>query len=105
MSEREEIQKKIYNALEENKDYWDAPYGILMGMKSIGKGKIRTVVFGVSRYLDAIVEIWSPNRIVIRGEGGLAYKVEDEFKSAYEAIERLRKVARREDIPKQDEDA
>lgn len=97
MSEREAVQQAIMAALMEHSEYWSAPYGILEGMHTLGNGgKIRTITFGVSRYLDAEVQIWSPKRIVVRGAGGLAYLVEGDYKSAEELITVLNKVAKGE---------
>lgn len=80
MSEREQIQTDITDYLE-NDPYFSAPYGIIEGMRSVGKGKIREISFGVSRYLDATVEIWNPNKIVVTGQGGLSYKFEGTYSS------------------------
>ena len=72
MSKREDIQREIYDFLEENSNVFDAPYGILEGMESLGRGKMRTVTFGVSRYLDAVIQILSEKNIILKGQGGLA---------------------------------
>lgn len=99
MSERENIQNEIEAFLQNAKSkdgysFFNAPYGIISSLAPFtpnGKGKIRTVTFGVSRYLDASVNIYTPKRIVVRGQGGLAYKVEGEFKSVAELKEFFRK--------------
>lgn len=89
MSPREICQTKIVEFLEKNSSRFDAPYGVLSGIDPIknGRGKIRTITFGVARYLDASIDIWSEKRIVVKGQGGLAYKVEGNFKSADSLIE------------------
>jgi hypothetical protein len=89
MSKREQIQDEIEAFLtnaksKEGYTFFNAPYGIITGMDTFGKGKVRVITFGVSRYLDASVNIYTPTRIVVNGQGGLAYKVEGEFKSVAE---------------------
>lgn len=81
MSERELIQDRIVEFLERNDKYFNAPYGVLTGMSNVGKGKIRTISFGVSRYLDGLIEIWNASKIIVKGQGGLAYKFEGTFRS------------------------
>ncbi len=65
--------------LEEHSNYFNAPYGICSGIVPFGKGKIREIGFGVARYLDASIRIYSPNKITVRGQGGLSYKFEGDF--------------------------
>lgn len=83
MSEREIIQNDIVEFLEESGKF-NAPYGILPGMRPFAKGKIRTIAFGVARYLDAEIQIISPKCITVSGQGGLAYKYCGKFNSAQE---------------------
>jgi hypothetical protein len=90
MSPREKAQEDIVEYLE-NDPYFTAPYGITEGMQSIGKGKIRVVGFGVSRYLDANIEIWSHKDIRVKGQGGLAYKFEGNFASVDALISHFKK--------------
>lgn len=94
MSPREQVQNKIVEYLEQDAARWNAPYGILTGLHPVknGKGKVRTITFGVSRYLDASIYIWSPDKITIQGQGGLAYKVEGTFNSSEAVIAHLQKV-------------
>jgi hypothetical protein len=80
MTPREQIQNDIEEYLGNNK-YFTAPYGIISGMESLGRGKVRTVTFGVARYLDATVYIYSPANIQVRGQGPLTYKFEGKFNS------------------------
>lgn len=92
MSAREKIQDKLVAFLTNAKDLkgntlFDAPYGIIPGLQAFGKGQMRVIAFGVSRYLDATIKILSPDNIVIQGQGGLAYKVEGSFKSVDEVIQ------------------
>lgn len=99
MSEREQIQNEIEAFLtgaktKEGYDYFNAPYGIISSLAPFtpgGRGKVRTITFGVSRYLDASVNIYTPKRIKVHGQGGLAYKVEGEFKSVAELKEFFKK--------------
>jgi len=94
MSPREQVQQLILAELESCPEYWTAPYGILEGMYTMKNGgKIRTITFGVARYLDAEIQIWSPKKIVITGQGGLAYKVEGTYTSVEETIAVLRDAA------------
>ena len=90
MSDREKIQNEICEFLN-SKDYFDAPYGVLDGFRQIGKGKIREITFGVSRYLDASIEIWNAKKIIVRGRGGLSHKFEGEYGSKDELISHFEK--------------
>jgi len=90
MSEREQIQERLVEYLE-SKDYFNAPYGVLEGIRQIGKGKIREITFGVSRYLDASIEIWTPKKLIVKGQGGLAYRFDGEYGSCEELIEHFEK--------------
>jgi hypothetical protein len=45
----------------------------------------------VARYLDAYLQYYSPNFIVIKGQGGLAYKYDGVYHSIEETIEALNK--------------
>jgi len=78
----------------ESHSSFNAPYGVIPSIEQKGKGKVRTITFGVSRYLDACIYIWAPNRIQIRGQGGLAYKVEGDYQSAEAAIQGLMSIAK-----------
>lgn len=90
MTKREEVQNQIGEWLILHKDRFNAPYGILPAIKSTLRGKIRTITFGIARYLDAIIEIWSPNLIRLRGEGPLAYLIDQRtFESAQDVIDHL----------------
>lgn len=60
-----EIQQRIYNwALTKN---FSAPYGIIMGEHTSKKGiKYLAVTFGRARTLDASVEIYNRNFLILR---------------------------------------
>lgn len=84
MSPREQTQTELAERLENNPRF-SAPYGVICGMETLPKGgKVRTVTFGVSRYLDATAFIWSPNKITFKAQGPLAYKVPGTVKSVQE---------------------
>lgn len=85
MTPREKIQNELVQYLENN-NYFSAPYGIIPGLEKSGKGKVRTIAFGVSRYFDGIIYIWSENNITVGGQGGLA----DKFCGKYSSIENLK---------------
>jgi len=85
MSEREQIQNDLVDFLDKTGKF-DAPYGIIPGMRKFAKGKMRTIAFGVARYLDAEIQIISPNCITVSGQGGLAYK----YAGKYDSIQQLK---------------
>ena len=91
MSPREQIQKKLVKFLNDNnRNKWSAPYGVLEGMDTLPKGgKVRTITFGVARYLDATIYIWSAKKIIIEGSGPLSWKYTGEFKGIEEVIKCL----------------
>lgn len=89
MSPREQIQSELSQRISEN-SYFSAPYGVIEGIDNLPKGgKVRTVTFGVARYLDAVAQIWSPKKITFRGQGGLAYKLPSEVSSIDEFFEKF----------------
>lgn len=96
MSEREKTSEQIEDYLEGD-SYFNAPYGILPGIEPLGRGKIRTIAFGVNRYLDATIRIYTPKKIVVRGQGGLAYKFDGTYYSAEELISHFKKETKYSD--------
>ena len=91
MSERETIQNTLAEYLEQNVNKFDAPYGIIRNLADVKSGgKVRTVTFGVARYLDATIYIWSPKQISVKCEGALAYKIGGMYKSVDEIINSLK---------------
>jgi hypothetical protein len=93
MSPREQAQNEIAEWLENHTGRFTAPYGVIAGTRDLPKGgKVREVVFGVARYLDASVTIWSPTKIQVRGQGALESKVHGDFNSVKSVIEHLEKV-------------
>lgn len=93
VSPRAELAERILTRLISNSEKWTAPYGILDGLRDGGKGKYRTITFGVARYLDATICIYSPTRIEVRAQGGLDryiggwYASEQEFLNALRGLE------------------
>jgi hypothetical protein len=93
VSEREAVQAAIVAHLTERRRYWSAPYGVIAGLQDLPRGgKVRNVTFGVARFLDAHVTVWTPTRIVVEAEGPLASRVEGEFASVEDLIDRLAEV-------------
>jgi hypothetical protein len=95
MSERQDIQHELEKFISEVKDgrgnpKFDAPYGVISGMDPMGRGFMRTIAFGVSRYLDATIKIITPKNITISGQGGLARKYSGTFRSVEEVKTILR---------------
>lgn len=89
-SPRAVAQARLAAWLESHDQAWDAPYGVIEGMRDLPRGgKVRTVTFGVARTLDAIAWVWSADRIVIEGRGALAHAVEGEYVSVEAAVARL----------------
>lgn len=63
----QEIQFSVYSYLTARGHEFDAPYGILQGEHTNKKGtKYKSVTFGRARKLDATVEIYNRNFIVLR---------------------------------------
>jgi hypothetical protein len=90
VSAREQAQRALVDHLTEHDDFWTAPYGVLDGLQTLPKGgKVRTVTFGVARYLDAIAYVWQPDRISVEGRGGMAHAVDGTYASVEEFIEHI----------------
>ena len=84
MSAREQLQADLVELLTEL-ELDTAPYGIIEGMETLPRGgKVRTVTFGVSAYLDATAHIWTPTRIAFKGQGPLAQRLPAEVNSLEE---------------------
>lgn len=94
MSEREKIQKELVEFILNVKNSdgsmkFDASYGVTGGMKTLSRGKVRTITFGIARYFDGLIVIWKPNNITISGHGALALKYAGVFKSIEEVKRKL----------------
>ncbi len=73
----QEIQFSVYSYLTARGHEFDAPYGILQGEHTNKKGtKYKSVTFGRARTLDATVEIYNRNFIVLRtsSQGSQVFK-------------------------------
>lgn len=80
MSDREALQERIVAWLRARPKTFHAPYGILPGLRTIGKAKVRTITFGQARTLDAELIIWSEKRIDLRSSrGDEKFQSEEEF--------------------------
>ncbi len=88
MSPREQLQHEIYDFLVESKRF-NAPYGVIAGMKPYAKGKVRTITFGIARYLDGEITILSPKCIMVGGRGPLAYKFAGTYGSKEDLIKKF----------------
>ena len=93
MSARSEIQDQVVDVLSRNRRFWTAPYGVLPGMEKWGKGKMRTVTFGIARTLDATIYIQTPTRIVVEAQGPAARLLRTEYGSVEELLADLDKGA------------
>lgn len=90
MSPREQAQHVIAEFLHAHRRTFSAPYGVIEGMSTLPRGgKVRNITFGVARYLDAHITIFSPTRIRVEGQGALAYKVDGDYRSTEELIAQL----------------
>lgn len=79
----------LVDYFESKANRFTAPYGILSGTATTKSGrKYKSITFGVARYLDAEVRYFSPNFILVDGQGALAYKIEGKYTS----IEELKKA-------------
>lgn len=96
MSPREELQNNIHDWIEmRSNSKFTAPYGVISSLEHIknGKGKVRTVSFGVAAYLDATIYIYSIQNMFIKAAGPLAYKInQNKYKSYDELIESLNSI-------------
>lgn len=93
MSARSDIQDQIVDTLSRNRRFWSAPYGVLPGMEKWGKGKVRTVTFGIARSLDATIYIWTPDRLTVHSAGPAHHLLKEEYRSVDELLADLDKGA------------
>lgn len=84
------LQEELYYWIESrNRSRFTAPYGVISSIEPVknGKGKVRTITFGMARSLDATIYIWSADRITVQAAGPLAYKIDGStFKNKNELI-------------------
>lgn len=93
LSDRAKVQDDIASFLQDRADYFNAPYGILSGLERLPKGgAARVITFGVARFLDARVCIFSPRNITITTRGGCgaslagSYSCVDSVKAALRSV-------------------
>ena len=94
MSPREEAQNKLVDWLETTSGKWNAPYGILPGLENLKRGgKVRTITFGMARWLDATAYIWSPTKITFMAAGPASTRLDGlevgSVEAAIAALEQL----------------
>lgn len=96
MSEREQFVNQLVEKIKAIRE-WTAPYGILTGLHSNAlahqkaAGKYRSITFGVARYLDAEVRVYSKTYITADFHGPLArFESHQLFKSETELLDFLR---------------
>lgn len=89
MSPREQVQKQLVAFLTENRNKFNAPYGVIEGLKPMGKGKCRTITFGIARYFDGEIVIVGVDNISINGQGALVSRYCGHFTSVEEVIKKL----------------
>jgi hypothetical protein len=78
----EEILNSVVEFIQERNERFNAPYGIIHGESKDSKGrKVQKVVFGIARYLDCEIVIYSEKFILVRSSrhGNRAYRTLDEF--------------------------
>jgi dTDP-4-dehydrorhamnose 3,5-epimerase-like enzyme len=84
----EQIQNAVYEWARDNSSM-TAPYGVLTGEHLNKKGKkYRSVTFGRARTLDATVEIYNRNFIVLKTSrhGSMVVKSYDDLKCELEKL-------------------
>ena len=85
-SKREQVQDELVEFI--NRQSYDAPYGVLEGVKDLPKGgKARTITFGIAATLDAELVIWTPERFTLRTQGPMSRY----FRSEYNSLEDLKR--------------
>lgn len=87
MSDREILQSNIHNWIEmRTYSKFTAPYGVISSLEPCGKGKVRTITFGVARYLDATIFVFGKNDIRIKAAGPLSYKIDQNTYHSYDEL-------------------
>lgn len=85
----QQIQFSVYSYLTTRQHEFDAPYGILQGEFINKKNvKFKSVTFGRARTLDATVEIYNRNFMLLRSS---RYGVET-FKNHQDLLNRLQTI-------------
>lgn len=70
MSEREELQQRIVGWLNDRRDVYNAPYGVLASLEKLRRGAVRCITFGKARTLDATLYVWSPTNLYLKTSRG-----------------------------------
>ena len=79
MSPREELQNNIHDWIEmRSRSKFTAPYGVISSLDPVknGRGKVRTITFGVARYLDATLFIYGEKDIRCQARGPMSPKLD-----------------------------
>jgi len=78
-SPREKLQNELFDWLEmRSRSKFTAPYGVLAGLEPVNArdrrpgGKVRTITFGVARYLDATIKIYSEKDMRVQAQGAMS---------------------------------
>ena len=89
MSTREQLQNNIHDWIEmRSKSKFTAPYGVISSLDPVknGKGKVRTITFGVARYLDATLFIFSEKDIRCVAAGPMSSKLDGHHWKSYDEV-------------------
>ena len=96
MSPREELQNNLQDWIEmRSKSKFTAPYGVIGSLEPVknGKGKVRTITFGVARYLDATLFIFGVKDIRCLASGPMSPKIDGaQWKSYDEVVKALEEL-------------
>lgn len=84
MTAREKVQNQIVEFLSGDSRFNDR--GVETGFTPFGKGKARTIYWGINRTLDSVITIYQTNKIVVTGEGPHDWLFTGEYDSAEDLI-------------------
>jgi hypothetical protein len=93
MSPREEVQGVLVAFLMKHNDTFNAPYGVAPALSPApnnGRGKVRTVTFGIAATLDATAYIWSVSNVIVAAQGPYARSVQGKYANVDELIQKLK---------------
>jgi len=89
MSPREQLQTNLHDWIEmRSSSRFTAPYGVISSLEPVknGKGKVRTVTFGVARYLDATLFIFGEKDIRCQAAGPMSPKLDGARFNSYDEV-------------------
>lgn len=89
MSPREQLQNNLFDWIEmRSKSKFTAPYGVICSLDPVknGKGKVRTITFGVARYLDATLFIYGEKDIRCQAAGPMGPQLDGRRWRSYEEV-------------------